>query len=134
MNAYYGGNSERENAVPVADDNDRTIYDYIVYDSQIEKNFAEQLAMDPSVKYYIKLPDWFIIPTPVGSYNPDWAVLKDTEDGEKLYFIAETKGTNDPNKLRTTESEKIYSGKASFEAVDPEILFKQVTDESALRK
>lgn len=134
LNAYYGGNSERENAVPVADDNDRTIYDYIVYDSQIEKNFAEQLAMDPSVKYYIKLPDWFIIPTPVGSYNPDWAVLKDTEDGEKLYFIAETKGTNDPNKLRTTESEKICSGKASFEAVDPEILFKQVTDESALRK
>ena len=69
-------------------------HEYIVYDSKtIERSFAERLERNTTVKVYAKLPQNFKIPTPLGDYNPDWAVLVETEGQIKLYFIVETKGS-----------------------------------------
>lgn len=70
----------------------RSVYDYVVYDSDVERGFAEQLENNESVKVYAKLPDWFKVPTPLGSYNPDWAVVIEDNGLNKLYFVVETKG------------------------------------------
>lgn len=67
------------------------------------------------VKYYIKLPSWFTIETPVGTYNPDWAILK--ENGDIVYMIRETKSTKDQLKLRITETDKIECGRRHFESI-----------------
>ena len=85
-----------------------------------ESRFADQTSrMNTAVKVYAKLPGWFTVPTPLGSYNPDWAVLIDCGEFEKLYFVVETKGqsvcTED---LRGTEDAKIKCGKAHFNALE----------------
>ncbi len=96
---------------------DKTIYEkYVPLDSSVENKFAQDCESSEQVKYYFKLPDWFKIPTPIGSYNPDWAVVLENDD--KVYFVAETKdtGTNpvDLNKLHPSEKQKIRCGKAHF--------------------
>jgi type III restriction enzyme len=63
----------------------------------------------------MKLPDWFKVDTPLGGYNPDWAILK--KDSETVYLVRETKGTKDFLKLRTTEADKVRCGKAHFDAL-----------------
>ena len=68
------------------------------------------------VKLFVKLPKWFKIDTPIGSYNPDWAFV--TERDEKLYFVRETKSTLNREELRTNENQKILCGKKHFEAID----------------
>ena len=79
------------NAVKV----EHSVYDYIVYDSStIERPFALALDNDPDVKMFFKIPDRFKIDTPIGSYNPDWAVYLTKNGEEKLYFILETKGSD----------------------------------------
>lgn len=93
----------------------RTLYDYVPFDSEVEREVAEKLDMNESVKFYCKLPRWFKIPTPVGYYNPDWAVV--TEQGEKLYLVRETKSTHDRDKRRETENRKIDCGQAHFDAI-----------------
>lgn len=70
-----------------------------------------------AVKVYAKLPSWFKVPTPLGSYNPDWAVLVDSDDGERLYLVVETKGTTHTDELRPAEEDKIKCGRAHFEAL-----------------
>jgi type III restriction enzyme len=65
-----------------------------------------------NVKYFIKLPTWFKVPTPVGDYNPDWAILK--QNGEIVYMIRETKSTKDKLRLRLPETDKIECGKQHF--------------------
>ena len=97
---------------------ERTPYDYIVYDSDVERKFAIDCERDPSVKFYIKLPGWFKIRTPLGNYNPDWAVLLEEDDEQKLYFVAETKGSILSEDLRPTERKKIQCGVKHFEALD----------------
>ena len=67
----------------------KSLYDYISYASNPEKQFAEVLQSMDNIKYFVKLPGWFKVPTPVGSYNPDWAILK--KNGEIVYMIRETK-------------------------------------------
>jgi len=99
-------------------DTTKSVYDQVVYDSDIEKSFADQMENSTEVKMYAKLPGWFTVPTPLGSYNPDWAVLIDTEEGERLYFVVETKGDLFPVALRPTEYAKIECGKAHFDALD----------------
>ena len=96
-----------------------SVYDHIVYDSEVEKNFAESLENDPEVILYAKLPGWFKINTPLGGYNPDWAILlKDNEDGKKrMYFVLETKGNIDSDALRPSEKAKIDCGRKHFEAI-----------------
>ncbi|MDR2525068.1 MAG: DEAD/DEAH box helicase family protein [Oscillospiraceae bacterium] len=96
-----------------------SVYDYIVYDSGgIEKPFAKALDDDPDVKMFIKLPPRFKIDTPIGSYNPDWAVYLDRDGEEKLYFILETKGSTNLFDLRTSEQLKIHCGKRHFAALE----------------
>ena len=74
----------------------KSIYDKVIYESETERTFAEDMERNLAVKVYAKLPGWFKVPTPLGSYNPDWAVLVDSESGEKLYFVLETKGSTAP--------------------------------------
>jgi type III restriction enzyme len=92
----------------------KSVYEQVVFDSATEAEFADQLEKNASVKVYAKLPGWFTVPTPLGGYNPDWAVLIDTEDGERLYFIVETKSTLFLGELRDIEGGKIRCGKAHF--------------------
>lgn len=98
-------------------DSTKSVYEQVVYESGTEAKFAEQLEQNTAVKLYAKLPGWFKVPTPLGSYNPDWAVLIDSEAGERLYFVVETKGSLFTSDLRTTESAKIRCGRAHFEAL-----------------
>ena len=71
----------------------KSVYEKVVYESAVEANFAEQLEKNVAVKVYAKLPRWFTVPTPLGGYNPDWAVLIDSDQGERFYFVVETKGS-----------------------------------------
>lgn len=92
-----------------------SLYEYVVYDSEIEREFARRLDQRADVKLFVKLPGWFEIDTPVGKYNPDWAILK--HDGQAMYLIRETKSTRDFLKLRTSEADKVRCGKRHFEAI-----------------
>jgi type III restriction enzyme len=92
-----------------------SLYEYVVYDSEIEREFARKLDQRADIKLFVKLPGWFEIDTPVGKYNPDWAILK--HDGQAMYLIRETKGTKDFLKLRTSEADKVRCGKRHFEAI-----------------
>lgn len=103
-----------------------SVYDHVIYDSQNEADFAERFENDQNVILYTKLPGWFKIPTPLGSYNPDWAVLLDKDGEQKLYFVLETKGNVDFESLRQTEADKIKCGKKHFEALDTDVEFKAV--------
>ena len=96
----------------------KSIYEKVVYESDIERQFADQLEKNQDVKVYAKLPGWFTVPTPLGSYNPDWAVLVQSDAGERLYLVVETKGTPLVDALRVTEAAKIACGKAHFEALE----------------
>lgn len=96
----------------------KSVYDAVIWDSStIERPFAEALDSNEAVKVFAKLPSWFKIATPLGTYNPDWAVLVTTEEGDRLYFVAETKGTLIIEDLRGTESAKIECGKHHFAAI-----------------
>lgn len=95
----------------------KSVYESVLYDSEIERSFADALEKNESVKLYVKLPSWFKIPTPLGSYNPDWAVVIDHDGQEKLYFVVETKGSLVALDLRTGESDKIDCGAKHFEAL-----------------
>jgi type III restriction enzyme len=93
----------------------KSVYEDVVYQSGVERNFADQLEKNPSVTVYAKLPGWFRVPTPLGSYNPDWAVLVTEEDGDRLYLVVETKGNLFLESLRDTERAKIECAEAHFE-------------------
>ena len=92
-----------------------SVYEYVVYDSEVEREFAKQLDAREDIKLFVKLPSKFLIDTPVGQYNPDWAVVK--HNGETLYLVRETKSTRDFLKLRTSEADKVNCGKKHFEAI-----------------
>lgn len=94
----------------------QTPYDYIEYDSNIEHKTAHALDGADNVKFFCKLPRWFQIPTPVGPYNPDWAVV--LQNDEKVYLIRETKTTHDKDKRRLEENLKILCGAAHFKAIE----------------
>ena len=93
------------------------IYEYTVYDSDIEREFAERLNANGDVKLFVKLPDWFKIPTPLGTYNPDWAILVEKEMLNRLYFVVETKGTDLLDQLSLSQIGKIKCGEAHFVAL-----------------
>lgn len=94
----------------------RSIYEYVVYDSEVEREFAKQLDIDERIKLFVKLPSWFKIDTPVGTYNPDWAIVK--QDQTLVYLVRETKATRNFLKMRGDEVDKIRCGKAHFEAIN----------------
>ena len=93
----------------------KSIYEHVVYDSAgVEKRFAEEMEKNEAVSVYAKLPGWFKVPTPLGTYNPDWAVLVEDDGQEKLYFVVETKGSGWWDDLRHKEGAKIACGKEHF--------------------
>ena len=92
----------------------RGVYENVIYQSEVERTFAEQLNRNPAVKVFAKLPGWFRVPTPLGYYNPDWAVLVETDGAERLYFVVETKSSLFTDDLRDRESAKIKCGEAHF--------------------
>ena len=98
-------------------DTQRSVYQHVVYDSEVERDFADQLEKNDRVKVYAKLPGWFKVPTPLGSYNPDWAVLVTTPQGDRLYFVVETKSSLFDSDLRNAEAAKIECGRAHFKAL-----------------
>ena len=107
------------NALPVK----KSVYDYVVYDSEVEREFAEKLDQRDDIKLFVKLPNWFKIETPVGEYNPDWAIVKHND--ETVYMVRETKGTKDFMQLRNSERDKVFCGQRHFEALN--VSFKVVT-------
>lgn len=98
-------------------DTEKSIYEHVVYDSTTERDFADALEKNDAIKLYAKLPGWFRVPTPLGSYNPDWAVLVEQDGAQRLYFVVETKSSLFTDDLRDKESAKIECGKAHFHAL-----------------
>jgi type III restriction enzyme len=96
----------------------KSVYEQVIYESDTERVFADDLEKNTAVKVYAKLPGWFEVPTPLGGYRPDWAVLIDTEEGERLYLVVETKSSLFLDDLRDRESAKIKCGEAHFEALE----------------
>lgn len=112
-------------------DSTKSPYTSVVIDSDTERSFAEGLENNDNVVVYTKLPDWFKIPTPLGNYNPDWAVLVRpdlSKNEEKLYFIVETKGSVFEEDRRETENLKIKCGRKHFKAISEDIGFEISND------
>ena len=98
-------------------DTQKSIYEHVVYDSTMERDFADALEKNDAIKLYAKLPGWFKVPTPLGSYNPDWAVLVEEDGAQRLYFVVETKSSLFTDDLRDRESAKIECGRAHFHSL-----------------
>ena len=98
-------------------DTQKSVYEQIVYDSDTERVFASDLEKNSAIKLYAKLPGWFTVPTPLGSYNPDWAILVEKGGEERLYFVVETKSGLFKDDLREKENAKIECGRAHFHAI-----------------
>ncbi len=115
---------------------DKTLFNYIEFDSAIEEQFAKDCESREDILFYIKLPNWFKIKTPIGSYNPDWALIKQENHEQKIYFVAETKHSNaieDNLLLRQTEQLKIICGKKHFEQfIDEGIIYKTISSTTEL--
>ena len=94
----------------------KTTHNYVPYDSEVEKGFAEGLDGANKVRFFVKLPSWFKVPTPIGDYNPDWALV--LGEDAKVYLVRETKSTRDEGKRRNQENDKIKYGKKHFEAIN----------------
>ncbi|MHB8128961.1 MAG: type III restriction-modification system endonuclease [Mobilitalea sp.] len=104
----------------------KSVFEYVVYDSDNEESFTRSFEKNNSIKLYAKLPDWFKIPTPLGTYNPDWAVLIEKDGKDRLYFVLETKGNIMFDALRPTESAKIKCGIKHFEALGNDVIYEAV--------
>jgi len=105
--------------------NDKTICDkYMPLDSDVETDFAKECETREDIEFYFKLPFWFQIDTPIGKYNPDWALVFKNE--KKIYFVAETKSTKEISKLRNEERLKIKCGTAHFDQFE-DVEYKYIT-------
>jgi type III restriction enzyme len=98
-------------------DASKTPYAYVEWESSVERRFVEALDRDSRVRFYLKLPDWFTVDTPVGSYNPDWAICWDDDDRPRIHLVRETKGTVDAAALRRSEADKIACARRHFAAL-----------------
>ncbi len=106
----------------------KSVFNNVIYDSDIEKTFAKSFESNSEVKVYAKLPGWFRIDTPLGSYNPDWAVLVEMDGRNRLYFVVESKGGLFADALRPTEQAKIDCGRKHFRALETEVGFTVVNN------
>ena len=100
----------------------KTLYKAIAMESKEEKQFANALINEEKIKYFLKLPNWFKIPTPFGNYNPDWAILAERDNSSKLYFIVDTKTTREKGSLKPAEQDKLNAGLQAYQG--DEFLFK----------
>ena len=139
MEQHYEGNifSEQELRGRIGIDaiqSEKSLYDLVVVDSQgIEKQFAEQLEQQQAVEVYTKLPRGFYINTPVGKYNPDWAIVFREGEMKHIYFVAETKGSEEVTQLRAVEHAKIECASRHFASIsNSQIKFGVVKNYSTL--
>ena len=107
---------------------DKHLFDHIIYDSTNERKFAQELDVASDVAVYVKLPDGFYISTPVGHYNPDWAIAFKEGTVKHIYFVAETKGSMDTLELRGIEDAKIYCAREHFKAISGDNVVYDVVD------
>lgn len=107
------------------------LYDYILYDSSNEKQFAQQMDASTEVAVYVKLPNGFYINTPVGKYNPDWAIAFHEERVKHIYFVVETKGSLSSLQLRMIEDAKIHCAREHFKAISTDSVIYDVVDSYA---
>lgn len=124
----------KEHLIPAS----RSVYDHVIFDSNVEKEFVEGLENNKAVRMYLKLPGWFKVTTPVGDYNPDWAIIMEDRDEHgkptgksHLYLVRETKGKDWKTTLRPNELRKIKCGKSHFEGA-LKVDYKVVTKASEL--
>ena len=117
LQTYLYDAAMKSGAIAVTDQT-KTVYDYVAVDSEVEREFMQSLEDNADVKFYIKLPGWFKIDTPVGKYNPDWAVAFDGD--RRIYFVAETKGSDDihDNHLSANERSKITAARQYFAEIN----------------
>lgn len=110
------------------------LFDYLVFDSEVESKFAEQLDIHQEVSVYTKLPGDFYIDTPVGHYNPDWALVIYEDSIKHIFFVAETKGENTSLSLRPIETTKIECARRHFKAISSgNVKYDVVKDYASLR-
>lgn len=107
---------------------DKHLFDHIIYDSTNERKFAQELDVASDVAVYVKLPDGFYISTPVGHYNPDWAIAFKEGTVKHIYFVAETKGSVDTMELRGIEDAKIHCAREHFKAISGDDVVYDVVD------
>jgi len=107
------------------------LYDHILYDSANEKTFAESVDNSNEVAVYVKLPNGFFISTPVGKYNPDWAIAFYEGKVKHIYFVAETKGSMSTLQLRMVEEAKIHCAREHFKAISTDSVVYDVVDSYA---
>ena len=107
---------------------DKHLFDHIIYDSTNERKFAQELDVASDVAVYVKLPDGFYISTPVGHYNPDWAIAFKEGTVKHIYFVAETKGSMDTLELRGIEDAKIHCAREHFKAISGDDVVYDVVD------
>ncbi len=114
----------------------KNLFDHIIYDSTNEKTFAEKLDVANEVAVYVKLPDGFYISTPIGHYNPDWAIAFYEGTVKHIYFVAETKGSMKSMQLRPAEESKIHCAREHFKAISNGNVVYDVVDsyESLMQK
>ncbi len=107
----------------------KSLYEYVEYDSEVERAFAKALNERSDIRLFVKLPRWFVVDTPVGAYNPDWAIVK--SDSSTVYMVRETKGTRDFRKRRGVENDKVRCGERHFDALG--VSFDVVTSVDEIR-
>lgn len=130
--AIFTENQVKQDLAHAGDKLSKHIYDYVVTDSKIERAFVNELDTSQEVAVYAKLPRGFFIPTPVGNYNPDWAIAFTEGSVKHVYFVAETKGLLSSLELRGIEDAKIECARKFFASLnkknDPDVKYDVVTD------
>lgn len=109
-------------------ESNHSLYSHIIYDSQNEATFAQELEVSKEVAVYVKLPSSFFISTPVGKYNPDWAIAFNEQEVKHVYFVAETKGNISSMEMRGVEKAKIECARAHFKAISNDSVVYDVVD------
>ncbi|WP_104136685.1 type III restriction-modification system endonuclease [Cryobacterium sp. Y62] len=134
--AIFTQNQTKQDFAKAGEKLNKHIYDYVITDSKIERDFVTQLDTSTEVVVYAKLPRGFFIPTPVGDYNPDWAIAFQEGQVKHVYFIAETKGSLSSMQLKGVEEAKIECARKFFAAInrkhDDAVTYDVVTDYSEL--
>ena len=117
----FTANQSRQDFKNASEQLKKHVYDYVVTDSDIEKSFVQELDKSDEVVVYAKLPRGFLIPTPVGDYNPDWAISFKEGSIRHIYFVAETKGSMSTINLRQVENHKILCADKFFHEISRQI-------------
>jgi len=134
--AIFTANQSKQDFTHASGKLSKHIYDYVVTDSNAEREFVTELDTSKEVVVYAKLPRGFFIPTPVGDYNPDWAIAFTEGSVRHVYFVAETKGSLSTLQFRNVEEAKLSCARKFFEALnarsDQNVSYGVVTDYSEL--